>query len=128
MSKRSLAIIFKVISLLFAISLYFVFAAEFGWAFRSIDLYFGIESLIYMVLLLIGLFNSSKVVKFLLAILGLVWLVLWSMVVLSALLSSDVSILFYVQIYLGIAVFVWNCVGAFDRQNKWIKARSEVSN
>ena len=127
MSKRSLAIIFKVISLLFAISLYFVFAADFGWAFKSIDLYFGIESLMYMILLIVGLFTSSKIVKWMLVVAGLVWLVLWSMVMLSDIFSSDLSILFSVQILLGIAVFVWNCAGAFERQINWIRGRSEVS-
>jgi len=94
----------------------------------SKDLYFGIVSVIYMILLLVGLFLSSKVMKLWLAIAGLIWIILWVMVVFPAFLSSSLSFVFSVQILFGLMVFVWNCIGAFERQIMWIRGRSEVSN
>ncbi len=96
-------IFLKLLSLIFALSLLPLISVDLAWAESGIEYYFLYICLFYFIFLIIGLFVSAKIFKYLLVLIGISWIIV---AIMKGLPSAH--ILFLLQALVGVVVLIGN--------------------
>ena len=110
--KNRWKILFKLVTLLFALSLMANIAETFAWSRYTNNFYFLLVSFLYVVFLIIDLFKNSIFLRFSLVLTGFLWLLLLGIIILpdffAKAMDTTIVLTFSIQAFFGIIIFLRN--------------------